>query len=168
MLYTQSYENLIKSERQFQAVIGISPASFEYLNKYFKQNIESYIEKFTIAGTVRQKKALQRKDSVLSKSEDKLCFILSYLKNNPLQETQASNWGMNQPQCNSWIHFLLNRLLATLEEMRLVPASDAESLVKLLKTVERVYLDGTERVIQRPLHQSEQKWHYSGKKKDIQ
>jgi hypothetical protein len=36
--------------------------------------------------------------------------------------------------------------------------------MKLLETVQTLYLDGTERSIQRPLHKEEQKRHYSGKK----
>ena len=71
---------------------------------------------------------------------------------------------MKQPQCNLWIHFLLQRLFVTLEGMQLVPAEDSESLVKLLETIRTLYLDGTERSIQRPLHKEKQKRLYSGKK----
>jgi hypothetical protein len=48
--------------------------------------------------------------------------------------------------------------------MQPVPADDSESLAKLLETVQTLYIDGTERSIQRSLHKEEQKRHYSGKK----
>jgi hypothetical protein len=164
MKFSQSYSNLKKNEKQFQAVTGVSLAVFENLSHFFNEDLNSYYQHFTMDGGTRKRKMSVRKDGVLCKTEDKLCFILSYLKNNTLQETHASNWGMKQPQCNLWIHFLLQRLFVTLEGMQLVPAEDSESLMKLLETVQTLYLDGTERSIQRPLHKEEQKRHYSGKK----
>jgi hypothetical protein len=164
MKFSQSYDNLKKNEKQFHAVIGLSLAVFENLSHFFNEDLNSYYQHFTMDGSPRKRKISVRKDGVLYQTEDKLCFILSYLKNNTLQETHASNWGMKQPQCNLWIHFLLQRLFVTLDGMRLVPAEDSESLVKLLETVQTLYLDGTERSIQRPLHKEEQKRHYSGKK----
>jgi hypothetical protein len=144
--------------------MGVSLEVFEHLNHFYNADLEAYFEHFTVSGAPRKRQMTVRKDSVLCKPEDKLCFILSYLKNNTLQETHASNWGMKQPQCNLWIHFLLQRLLVTLESMQLVPADDSQSLAKLLETVQTLYIDGTERSIQRPLHYEEQKRHYSGKK----
>lgn len=164
MGFSQSYDNLRKNEKQFQAVTGVSFAVFENLCAFFDEDLKAYYEDFTMDGTPRKRKMSVRKDGVLCKAEDKLCFILSYLKNNTLQETHASNWGMKQPQCNLWIHFLLQRLLVTLERLQLVPAEDSESLMKLLETIQTLYLDGTERSIQRPMHKEEQKRHYSGKK----
>ena len=164
MKFSQSYDNLKKNEKQFHAVIGLPLVVFENLRHFFNEDLNSYYQHFTMDGSPRKRKMSVRKDGVLSQTEDKLCFILSYLKNNTLQETHASNWGMKQPQCNLWLHFLLQRLFVTLEGMQLVPAEDSESLVKLLETVQTLYLDGTERNIQRPLHKEEQKRHYSGKK----
>jgi len=105
-----------------------------------------------------------RKDNNFSCQKDKLCFILSYLKNNALQQTHASNWSMLQPRANIWIHLLLERLLSTLQTLSLVPATDSVTLSALLIKAKTIFLDGTERSIQRPLHKEEQKRHYSGKK----
>ncbi len=47
--------------------------------------------------------------------EDKLLFILVYLKQAPTQEVQGSLFGMRQSKANMWIHLLhpvLNRALA--------------------------------------------------------
>jgi hypothetical protein len=38
---------------------------------------------------------------------DRLPFILSCLKNSPLQEYHGATFGMTQPQCNAWIRLLL-------------------------------------------------------------
>jgi hypothetical protein len=47
--------------------------------------------------------------------EDKLLFILVYLKQAPTQEVQGSLFGMRQSKANMWIHLLhpvLNHALA--------------------------------------------------------
>ncbi len=164
MSYSQSFDNLSRNDGQFQAVLGISLELFQELNTFFRADLEEYFIHFKLDGSPRIRELRERKDSVLFSSEDKLCFIISYLKNNSLQQTHASNWGMTQPQCNVWIHFLLPRLLFTLECMELVPSDDSEGFEKLLQTIQTLYLDATERSIQRPLHKEEQKRHYSAKK----
>jgi hypothetical protein len=89
MKYSQSYDNLKKNRKQFAAVMGVSLEVFEHLNHFFNADLEAYFEHFTVSGTPRKRQMTVRKDSVLCKPEDKLCFILSYLKNNTLQETHG-------------------------------------------------------------------------------
>lgn len=58
--------------------------------------------------------------TVLSLIQDKMFFILVYLKINPLQELHAIQFEMTQPQANRWIHLLseiLRRTLKTLGEL---------------------------------------------------
>jgi hypothetical protein len=167
MKQSQNYTSLSKNSKQFKAVLGLDLEFFDYLHLYFKDHLESYDAQFTILGNPRKRAASIRKNSNFEKSEDKLCFILMYLKNNSLQETLASSWGMLQPRANVWIHLLLQLLLQSLKELNFVPSSNSEDLAVLLKKAEIIFLDGTERSIQRPLHKEEQKRHYSGKKKNI-
>jgi hypothetical protein len=115
-------------------------------------------------GEKRKRTQSSRKDFALKNTEDKLCFILIYLKNNPLQQTHASNWGITQPKANIWIHYLLPLLLQALDYMRLVPEDTDNNFEELLKNIDTLYFDGVERNIQRPKHKEEQKRHYSGKK----
>jgi Helix-turn-helix of DDE superfamily endonuclease len=165
MKQSQNYTSLSKSAKQFKAVLGLDLEFFDYLDLYFKDQLDAYDAEFTILGEPRKRSASIRKNSNFENSQDKLCFVLMYLKNNSLQETLASSWGMLQPRANVWIHLLLKILLQTLKELNFVPASNSEELAVLLKKTEVVFLDGTERSIQRPLHKEEQKRHYSGKKK---
>jgi hypothetical protein len=165
MKHSQSYNSLSQNIRQFNAVVGLDLETFIYLNLYFEDQLEIHDKEFTILGKPRTRSFSVRKNSNFKSSEDKLCFILMYLKNNSLQQTLASSWGMLQPRANVWIQVLLKVLLETLKDLNFVPASNAQELTVLLKKVETIFLDGTERSIQRPLHKEEQKRHYSGKKK---
>jgi hypothetical protein len=160
----QTYENLSKNRKQFNAVVGLDLESFDCLGLYFKDELEKHSALFTVSGKSRLRAVSVRKDRYFESSNDCLCFILSYLKNNSLQQTLASNWGMLQPRANVWIHYFLPILHKTLDELRLIPASNSEKLMGLVSKVDTIFLDGTERSIQRPLHKEEQKRHYSGKK----
>ena len=95
--------------------------------------------------------------TVLSLIQDKMFFILVYLKTNPLQELHAIQFEMTQPQANRWIHLLS-------EILRRVLKPWINSLIHILQGCEEVLLDGTERPIQRPLDEDWQSACYSGKK----
>ena len=164
MNYGQSYINLSKKALQFHSVVGLDLEKFKTLCLKFNLVLKAYESEYCINGEKRTRSPSSRKDFALKNTEDKLYFILIYLKNNPLQQTHASNWGMTQPKANVWIHYLLPILLQTLEIMQLVPEDTSENFEELLKDVNTLYLDGVERNIQRPKHKEEQKWHYSGKK----
>lgn len=49
--------------------------------------------------------------------EDKLFFILCYLKTNNLQEVHGALFGMSQPKANLWIHRLLPLVEQALEHV---------------------------------------------------
>jgi hypothetical protein len=64
--------------------------------------------------------------------EDRLLFILVYLKTNNLQVVQGELFGMPQNKANQWIHTLLPVLLATLRSLGDAPARSLEELAELL------------------------------------
>ena len=97
--------------------------------------------------------------------EDKLLFILIYLKQGATQEMHATLFGMHQPDANVWIHLLhpiLNQALTARGEL---PVRQAEAFN--FEKEEELYFfhDGTERPIPRPQDQTAQKEYCSGKKK---
>ena len=164
MEYGQNYANLSKRLKQFHSVVGLDLERFKVLKIQFNEVLIAYESEYCMNGKKRTRAPSSRKDFALKNTEDKLCFVLIFLKNNPLQETHASNWGITQPKANMWLHYLLPLLLETLYYMKLVPEETDENFETLLKDINTLYLDGLERNIQRPKHKEEQKWHYSGKK----
>ncbi len=61
-----------------------------------------------------------------------LIFILSYMKNNPLQQAHATAFNMNQPQGTLWIHLLKKILNNTLEKANCIPCRTVDALNKFL------------------------------------
>jgi hypothetical protein len=105
---------------EFQAILPIFEA--EFIN---------YTTKWTLEGKPRHPDAppyRPRKGSNLPAPEDRLLFILSYLKSGTTQFFHAYLFGMNQPQAYLWIRLLLHVLDATLQRMGHAPCRSAESL----------------------------------------
>jgi hypothetical protein len=68
--------------------------------------------------------------------EDRLLFILAYLKTYPLQVVQGRLFGMDQSKANQWIHVLLVVLQATLRALGDVPSRSLQELARRLGVTE--------------------------------
>jgi hypothetical protein len=106
-------------------------------------------------------------ESTLITSEDKLLFILSYVKVYPLQEMLAFEFDRVQSTAHDWIHILSGVLQKALDHGGYLPERDPKQLETVLESEpESIYgIDGTERPRQRPCDAEKQKHYYRGKKK---
>lgn len=103
---------------------------------------------------------------ILKTMQDRLFFILFYLKVYPLQEVLAHLFGMSQGQANFHIYELSAVLRQTLGKGGNLPARMPEDmLTRLAEEEQNLGIDGTERRIERPTDPVGQKNYYSGKKK---
>src|SRR5690349_12626758 len=130
----------------------------------------------------------------LATPEERLFFVLTYLKTCAVQVVQGRLFGMGQSKANQWIHVLLPALLAALRTLGDAPARSLAALAQRLGVSDGTLVaapleapapasgsacapvvgqafplfahDGTERRIVRPQDPAEQTQCYSGKKKD--
>ncbi len=72
------------------------------------------------------------KNCPLPTPEDRLFFILTYLKTYPLQVVQGRLFGMVQGKANQWIHVLLPVLLGALRALGDAPARSLTALAQRL------------------------------------
>ena len=152
-------------ESQFRSLVGMGSAEFELLHNCYEVQWHGYIAHYTVGGEVRSRPHRKRKDGKLETTRDQLLFVLHYLKSNSLQQHHAASYGMTQPQANGWIHLLLKLLHKTLKHLQQLPERRAAKMERILARLEHVFMDGTERDVQRPQDAEEQREHYSGKKK---
>jgi hypothetical protein len=64
---------------------------------------------------------------------DKLLFILTYMKQNPIQEVQGQLFGMSQSNADKWIHLLHTVLNHALADQDLLPARTAAEFAAMFK-----------------------------------
>ena len=72
------------------------------------------------------------KNCPLPTPEDRLLFILTYVKTYALQVVQGRLFGMVQGKANQWIHILLPTLLAALRALGDAPARSLTALAQRL------------------------------------
>ncbi len=164
---SMKYKELQEKPKQFESLCGPSVEAFEALNEKFSVVYENYFSHFTFDGKERERPKLKRSDNVFESSGESLFFLLSYIKNNPLQEYHAAQYSLSQPQANIWIHLLTRLLRNTLDGNKNLPARSNKELIYVLKDVPKVFIDGTERPVQRSTDYQTQKDHFSGKKKAL-
>ncbi|MDR2066186.1 MAG: DDE transposase family protein, partial [Prevotellaceae bacterium] len=92
------YDKVRKNAVCVLSLTSLTVSEFEDLVPTFKSHWDDYYSHYTLKGKVRKRISCGRKTG-------KLLFILSCLKNNPLQEYHGSCHDMTQPQCNEWIHY---------------------------------------------------------------
>ncbi|OAV72312.1 hypothetical protein Barb6_01226 [Bacteroidales bacterium Barb6] len=95
--------------------------------------------------------------------EDKLLFVLSYLKNNLLQEYHGAACNISQPQCNEQVCLLSDILCRTLKTLGKLPGKNHLRVKYLTEQCKDILPGGTERPIERPQNSDRQKSCYSGK-----
>jgi Helix-turn-helix of DDE superfamily endonuclease len=76
------------------------------------------------------------KSCPLPTPEDRLLFILTYLKTYPLQVVQGRLFGIDQGKANQWIHVLLVVLQATLRALGDAPSRSLQALAQRMGVTE--------------------------------
>jgi hypothetical protein len=164
-----TYETLQNNRRRFLAMTGLSLPEFQLLLRAFSQAYQQhYPTDQTAEGQPRQRSVGGGRKGQLPRSEDKLLFLLVYVKTYPLQAVMGELFGLSQPQVNYWIHRLLPLLQEALEDLGVRPERNASHFAQSQtsrQTHPRLIIDGTERRRQRPKNPEKQALHYSGKKK---
>jgi len=169
MKYTDYHHN----EKSFRSLTGLSLEQFSRLYPYFEEAHNEYLSHYDMNGNFRnhRRSFTIYRNSPLPTIEDRLFFILVYLKNNPLQEYHAACFDMDQKHCNLFIRCLYRILEQCLQDADVMPAGTQKEFDALLKAhrsedaLPILLHDGTEREIPRPVDPDEQKENYSGKKK---
>ena len=130
-----SYEEVTQRAGSLRAMTGLTQQEFSTLLPPFEHALLAYMADHTLDGQPRTSRRYSSYEtSPLPTMADKLLFILTYLKQNPIQEVQGQLFGMSQSNANKWIHLLhavLNRALA---HQDLLPARTADELATLLTT----------------------------------
>jgi Helix-turn-helix of DDE superfamily endonuclease len=166
-----SYAQVKEHPKLFLAMTALTPSEFNQLLPHFQYAWDQYVTQHYVDRDNRQRQyGAGRSEATLVNIEDKLLFILYYVKVYPLQEILAFEFGMVQSTANEWIHILSAVLKKALAHGGYVPERHPKQLNTVLESeAGSIYgIDGTERPRQRPRDREQQKHYYSGKKKHTQ
>src|SRR4051812_40194013 len=103
-----TYNRLKNQRRRFLALTGLTVVEFEALLAAFqKAHASIYPSTRTITGQPRKRLVQAGRPGSLTCLEDKLLFVLVYLKTYPLQVVLGELFGMSTSQANYWLQRLL-------------------------------------------------------------
>jgi Helix-turn-helix of DDE superfamily endonuclease len=128
-----SYEDVTQRAGSLQAMTGFTKQAFEALLPHFEHALVAYLQDRTIDGQPRTSRRYRSYDNCpLPTTADKQLFILTYVKQNPIQEVQGQLFGMSQSNANKWIHLLHAVWNQALAHQELLPARNADDLAAML------------------------------------
>jgi hypothetical protein len=118
---------------EFRDLTSLTLDEFQQLVPPFEAAFQAHMAAWRLDGkprTARQFTVYQ--NCPLPTPEDRLLFILAYVKTYSLQVVQGRLFGMGQSKANQWIHVLLPVLLATLRTLGDAPTRSLAALAQRL------------------------------------
>lgn len=166
MRYTESMntKSIFSNVRLSKALIGMSSSQFEVLLPAFTESWK------TIHAQIpnRIRRIGGGKKGKLPGMDDKLAFILLYLKCYPTFDLLAFLTGRERTRCCRSVQTLLPVLKMALGRNLVLPKrkiSSPEEFFTLFPEAKEVFIDGTERRVEKPKNLKKRNKLYSGKKK---
>lgn len=166
-----SYQKLVKRPSHLHRLTGLSVVEFEQLLDKFQSCWNIYVAKLA-ENPQRKRKFGGGRHPVLENPEDKLLFILVYVRMYPLLFLQGIMFTIEEGNTCIWVHRLLSLLDDALGFAHKRPArkhrgKNLEELLRDFPELKELGIlgDGVERPVRRSKDNEKQKKQYSGKKK---
>lgn len=162
----------IKDERFFKSFTGVGWFRYQILKESFAVCVDQYQSSRKKPTAKRKRKEGGGRKSNLPSIDDKLVFILHYLKAYPTMDNQGSTFGMSRGSACTLVHLYAALLKESLERLEVLPKRELaapEQLLEYLKelgNIDQLIIDVTERPHRRLRDPQQRDALYSGKKSD--
>jgi len=118
---------------EFLDLTSLTLDEFQQLIPPFEAAFQAHMAAWRLDGKPRTARRFSvYQNSPLPTPEDRLLFMLAYVKTYSLQVVQGRLFGMGQSKANQWIHVLLPALLAALRTLGDAPARSLTALAHRL------------------------------------
>src|SRR4030043_566946 len=157
-----NFKRVKKSNRIMKALTGLKIKQFYLLVPLFNKYLSISFKKD------RDININLGRDFILLTIEEKLFYILFYMKCYPTFDVASFFFDADRSSCCRWAHWFISALEMTLNKNLNIPkrkGNDLKKIFSLHPEILEIYVDGTERPTRRPKDSEKQKNNYSGKKK---
>ena len=128
------FDVILQNGQRLRAFTGLDNATFTAFLPYFSLAMQRYLDRTTLDGYLREgDRAITYTTSPLPSAADRLLFILTYLKQNAIQQVHGQLFGMSQPNVSKWVRLLLDILEVALADQNLLPTRTAAELTTYLQ-----------------------------------
>jgi len=130
-----SDEEVTQRAGSLGSMTGLTEAAFTALLPHVEHALVAYLQDRTIDGQPRTSRRYRTYETCpLPSMADKRLFILTYVKQHPIQAVQGQLFGMSQSHANKGIHLLHPVLNQALADQERLPARTADDLATMLTT----------------------------------
>jgi hypothetical protein len=131
------FNDLQSRPTEFLDFTSLTLEEFQALVPPFEAAFHAHMAAWCLDGKPRTARRFSvYQNCPLPTPEDRLFFLLTYLKTYALQVVQGRLFGMGQSKANQWIHVLLPALLAALRALGDAPARSLDALTQRLGVAE--------------------------------
>ena len=163
-----SLEKILKNPRLCSALTGLTPDEFTNLLPTFAEVLNNKMKRRHNDDPNRLRAFGGGRKGFLPQASDKFFFILFYYKCYPTYDVLSFLFNCDRACACRRQFFLSGIMEKTLGKKSALPKRQLKSVEDFFKAfpeAKEVFIDGTERPIQRPKDKQRQKANYSGKKK---
>jgi Helix-turn-helix of DDE superfamily endonuclease len=127
------FAHLQSRPTEFLDFTSVTLEEFQQLAPPFEAAFQAHMAAWRLDGKPRTARRFSvYQNCPLPTPEDRLFFLLTYLKTYTLQVVQGRLFGMRQSKANQWIHVLLPVLLAALRTLGDAPTRSLAALAQRL------------------------------------
>lgn len=127
------FEDIAGKASDLLGLTSLTLGEFQDLVPVFEEHYQAHMKQWRLDGKPRTpRRPTTYANSPLPTPEDRLLFILIFVKTNPLQVLHGRLFGLPQCKANQWIHTLLPVLAASLKALGDTPARSMTELAQRL------------------------------------
>jgi hypothetical protein len=127
------YRDLARKPMDVLDMSSLTPVEFQQLLPPFEAAFQAHMAEWRLDGKPRTARRYSTYTNCpLPSAEERLLFILVYLKTNPLQVAHGIMFGLPQGKTNQWIHVLLPVLRTSLRQLGDAPSRSLQDLARRL------------------------------------
>ena len=161
--------NNVRNQRQLKSLIGLSREEFDKLLEAFSVCLEeTKNNKYRKNRKSRKRRPGGGRTGSLRTPENKLFFILYYLKNYPTFDVLGFIFDINPSKAHENVRKLIPVLKKAQKALRILPKQhfkNADEFSQVIENAKNIAIDATEREHFRHQNNRQQRQHFSGKKR---
>ena len=128
------FQETVQIKSRLLNLTGLELEEFEHLKPFFEEAFTERMKLFNVDGTARKNRPyVEYETASLPSIEEKLFFVLLFIKQNLTQEVMAFMFGMSQSKIHEWLSTLIPVLKESLNSSKNLPAETKEELSENIK-----------------------------------
>jgi hypothetical protein len=123
------YQDIRERPTQVLDLTSLLPSEFELIVPPFERRFQAHMDQWTMTGKPRtSRRHSTYTNCPLPSAEDRLLFVLAYLKHAPTQAYHGTTFGLIQSSVSTWLNILIPVLRAALLDLGDVPTRTTAAL----------------------------------------